>query len=607
MTDHTKEIEAIVKSEGKASFKHLLKLWIFVFSATKVISSIYLGLFIVLSFLRPVVALIWKEYIATAQILRSDTIGVAILLLVSYWGINFISNLIESYMAVNGDGDLEQLDAVQINRQQELMHTKLLKKINSILYEYFEIPKMNDKIEQVFEFMGNPATGVNREVMLKGYILIAKLVSLLSITISLWFFNPWLCFILLIVPIPVLWTTSIYEKLRFKFKINNSEARRKIEYYQKLMLSPANKEMKVLGLYDFFYEKWKCAADEYTAQQKSFINKQTFLELINTLILNVANITGIIFTIILMLKGKISLGETAAVILLIETLVNDTILFLTSLTAFIGKKQEACQFDELMSIPVEKKNEVKIDSFRNLKVENLKYRYPFTERYVLDGLNLEIQKGEKVAFVGENGGGKTTFIKLIEGLLCPSSGSITINGISQEKISCVNRYEKQSTVSQEPVRYTSFTVRENVFLGDTLKPMNEEKIDDALKFAGLSEIEKNMLLGKDMGGTDLSGGQWQKLAIARASYRGKDFIILDEPTSNLDPIAETEVFQKYISLSKDKTVIFVTHRISVAALANRIIVFKNGKIIEDGTHEELILKDSEYKRLYSQQSKWYNV
>ena len=115
-------------------------------------------------------------------------------------------------------------------------------------------------------------------------------------------------------------------------------------------------------------------------------------------------------------------------------------------------------------------------------------------------------------------------------------------------------------------------------------------------------MDKDTLLGKDIGGTELSGGQWQKLAIARAAYRGRDFIILDEPTSNLDPLAETDIFKKYIALAEDKTVIFVTHRISVASLADRIIVFASGRIVQDGTHAELIKSEGEYSRLYKEQA-----
>ena len=117
---------------------------------------------------------------------------------------------------------------------------------------------------------------------------------------------------------------------------------------------------------------------------------------------------------------------------------------------------------------------------------------------------------------------------------------------------------------------------------------------------------KNELLGKDVGGRDISGGQWQKLSISRAYYRNRSIIVLDEPTSNLDPLAESEIFQKYIDLAGDRTVVFVTHRISVAALAQRIIVFDKGRIVGDGTHDELIKNNRVYARLYHEQSKWYD-
>ncbi|HAH96393.1 MAG TPA: ABC transporter ATP-binding protein, partial [Firmicutes bacterium] len=171
-----------------------------------------------------------------------------------------------------------------------------------------------------------------------------------------------------------------------------------------------------------------------------------------------------------------------------------------------------------------------------------------------------------------------------------------------------------STVSQSPARYQTFTVADNVFLGDTLRPRDEACISQAIAFSGLfsgpngigNGIAPDAILGKEIGGTDLSGGEWQKLAIARAAYRNRDFIILDEPTSNLDPLAEAEVFQKYLELTSDKTVIFVTHRISVAALAERIVVFDDGKIVEEGNHHELLAQGGKYATLYREQAKWYN-
>ena len=607
MNDKTQKIEKTIEETGKPSLRHLLWLWRFIFSSTKVISSIYLGLFVLLSLLRPLLAFIWNEYVATLEQFTAGIPLAAIGLLVGYWAISFLSSLIESYMAVNGDGDMEQLDAVQQNRQQEQMHTRLYKKLGSISYEYFEIPKINDRIAQVFSFIGNPMSGVNREVMLKGYVVIAKMVSLLSIAFSLWLFDPWLCLVLLVAPIPVLWTLKVNEKLRFRFQLDNSENQRRIKYFQDLMLSPAVKEFKVLGLYDFFYDKWKAAADDYTVRENRMIRRRTLLNTVNTVVMNLVNIGGLVFVIMMMVMGRISVGEASAVILLVQTLVSDTTQLFTSLITFLGRSQEAQQFAELMAIPEQADAGVQSERFIAFCAKNLKYRYPLTERYVLQGVDLRIFKGEKIAFVGENGAGKTTMVKLITGLLQPSDGELLINGLPQEELNLSARLDMQSVVSQSPARYTTFTVTENVFLGDTLHPKNEKKIDRALAFAGLDALPKDAMLGKDVGGTDLSGGQWQKLAIARAMYRDRDFIILDEPTSNLDPLAETEVFQKYISLAQDKTVLFVTHRISVASLASRIVVFKDGCIVEDGTHVQLMERDGEYARLYREQSKWYNV
>jgi ATP-binding cassette subfamily B protein len=307
-----------------------------------------------------------------------------------------------------------------------------------------------------------------------------------------------------------------------------------------------------------------------------------------------------------MTLGKISVGALGAVMSLVGTLVGDTKELFTGFATFLSKKNEAAQFYDLMELPEQKNTGADCGSFNAVEAKNLRYRYPLTDRYVLDGVNLVIRKGEKVAFVGENGMGKTTLAKLITGTLSPSDGELLINGVRDTGINSTKRCDGISAVAQDPSRYMTFTVGENVYLGDTLREIDHNKIDESLSFSGFDWRDKNMLLGKDIGGTDLSGGQWQKLAIARAAYRGRDFIILDEPTSNLDPLAEAEVFQKYIELSRDKTVIFITHRISVASLADRIIVFSDGRIAQDGNHSQLIEQGGEYARLYTEQAKWYN-
>ena len=191
-------------------------------------------------------------------------------------------------------------------------------------------------------------------------------------------------------------------------------------------------------------------------------------------------------------------------------------------------------------------------------------------------------------------------------MLKPSDGDLRINGTEVERLNPSSRFEVLSSVPQDPARYTTFTVADNVRFGNIAAIADKGKISESLHFAGLEAMDENALLGKDVGGTDMSGGQWQKLAIARAYYRDKDFFILDEPTGNLDPLAEADVFQKYLDMAQDKTVIMVTHRISVASLAERIVVFAHGKIVEDGSHEQLLEQGGEYARLYKAQAQWYD-
>lgn len=604
MADKTSKIEATIQTTTDSKLSYLWKMWLYIFSSTKKISLIYLGLFISISLLRPLVALIWKAFISETQSLNNSFFS-AIGFISVYWGINFVISLVDTYLAFSADGDLEQLEMVQSNRQQEMLHAKLYSRVGDLPSEYFEMASVNDNIRQVFDFIGNPFSGVNHEVMLKSYIVIARTVSILSIALTLFVFNPWLCLILLVAPLPVLWTTGLSEKFRFKLRRENSQLARRVAYYQDLFLSSASKEIKVLGLHHYFFEAWQRVAEAHILKEKKLIRIQTLLDTCNSLIVNLVTIGNMVFIVVLLAKGQISLGIFGAVLALTGGLVTDTTQLLTCFATLMGKQQEAQQFFDFMSLPSQDNKGQTLSKVSELRLENVSYRYPLTSKYVLKKINLKIKSGENIAFVGENGGGKTTLVKLILGLLSPSMGEFTINGIESGSLNISNRLAQQSTVSQELSRYKTFTIKENVYLGDTLNPLDETKIDQALDFVSLNDIASDEVLGKEIGGIDLSGGQWQKLAIARSVYQNRALLVLDEPTSNLDPLMETEIFQHYLTMANDKTVIYVTHRISMAALAQRIIVIKDGEIIQDGSHDDLIKNEGEYKRLYQEQAKWY--
>ena len=621
-SDKTAAFEQDILKENPLKLSYLMRLFGDVFSSAKVMCGVFLGLSIAVSILQPITAFIWARYLDAAHEyaeignLQTAQIAALIGLVVMFWLISFISDLLTRF--TQGGEDIERLSKVQDHRIQEKYHSKMLAKIQRLYPDYMEVPRINDIVNRSFNSMGGEWSSLQRGVMVQGYMVIARVVSVVAVAGSLFIFNPLLTLIVLLAPLPTLYTTYVGNKLNFKFSRDNEKILREAGYYQGLMLGKSSSEIKALNLFNFFFGKWKALADDYVIREKKNQLVVFLLGSVSGFITNIASVAAQIFAIVLLTQGAISIGALGAVFILIQTLISSTSRLFSGFSDFISKKNEASQFFELIDLD---EQPISANSAKNLKnpidiahleTKNLEYRYPLTDEIRISGINFSIKKGEKVAFVGENGAGKTTFIKLLTGMLQPSAGEILFNGKSAENFSFADRYDSMSYVFQELARFQSFTIADNVFLGDVERERNEQRIDESLDFAAFDMTDeskkrtKDSLLGKDIGGTDLSGGEWQKIAIARAYYRNRDFIILDEPTSNLDPLAETEVFQQYMDMSAGKTVITVTHRISVASLADRVVVFKDGEIVEDGTHETLLQNNGEYARLYETQAEFYD-
>ncbi len=603
--DFTTPLEEEMNKQKPAKAKTIFKLFGFVFSSAKFMCTLILALSIMLSLLRPVLATLWGKYIDAANNYSPETGILAMAgMILGYFALNYLCTLLNRYLYQYEQ--IERVDVVQANRFQEKLDARLYRKLASLSPEYLEIAKTNDLIERVFKFTTEGWSGLNRLVMMNGYSIIARTVSVITIAATLYIFSPWLCLLILIAPIPTLYTTYVDSKLSFKFLKDNSELARKGNYLQNIMLNAGAKEMRTLDLFDFFFGKWKKAADEYTILERKKQFRSSALGAIRNTISALTLSAAYVLAIVLMTTGRITLGALGSVMSLIQTLVSDTSALFSALGKFMSNINEAAMFFELMELPSQTQQGEKTGEITEIKANNLRYRYPMTDKYVLDGVNLEIKRGEKIALVGENGAGKSTFVKLLCGMIEPSEGILSVNSIDSRKLAPEATYNRMSAVFQDPAKYTTFTVADNVFLGDTKRERDDGQITDCLKKAGCPELESELALGKDVGGTDLSGGQWQKLAIARAYYRDRDFILLDEPTGNLDPLAEAEIFKRYTEMSRDKTVVFVTHRISIAALADRVVVFGDGKITESGTHEELLANNGEYAKLYHEQAKWYD-
>lgn len=242
-----------------------------------------------------------------------------------------------------------------------------------------------------------------------------------------------------------------------------------------------------------------------------------------------------------------------------------------------------------------------------IELKGVGFSYPCSGKKVLEDINLTIHKGETVAIVGVNGSGKSTLTRLLTGMYLPTEGIVEIDGMDIRTISPKTLYCGVSSVFQRYQCY-KMTVRENAQISDGQSGKEAEPVLRQADFPldnGRFTEGIDTVLGKDFGGIDLSGGQWQRLAIARGLYRVHDMIILDEPTAAIDPIEEANIYRKFAEISKDKTAIIVTHRLGSVHMADRIIVMDAGRIVDMGVHDELMEKKGLYYQMYQAQAKWY--
>lgn len=228
----------------------------------------------------------------------------------------------------------------------------------------------------------------------------------------------------------------------------------------------------------------------------------------------------------------------------------------------------------------------------------------------VNDVSFTLRKGETLAIVGENGSGKSTLIRLISGLYLPDEGSVRINGVKTSDLTLGALSARTSAVFQKYQRY-QMTLRENITISETEKHCDEEHLEEVCAMAGTDSRDAafpkgyETMLSREFDGVDLSGGKWQRVAIARGFYRDHNLIILDEPTAAIDPYEETRIYNRFAELSKNKSAVIVTHRLGSVKLADRIVVMKEGRAVQIGTHEELIHREGEYQRLYRAQEQWY--
>ena len=372
------------------------------------------------------------------------------------------------------------------------------------------------------------------------------------------------------------------------------------EYYYKDLLENREyaKEIRNYNGYDWIVEKRMENYDQIAKEHLGFSKRWSAINIITGILMYLLEGGMFLFVFIYLKKGNIT---SDVAIMLIQA----QILFCTTVFACVeyvmNAKEDFSYIDSFIKIMNTKEQKVNVDAPEHitdkLELKNIFFGYD-EKNLVLKNINLCIKKGEKVALVGENGSGKSTLAKIIMGLLLPTKGEISIG-----------KWEK-AAIFQDFGRFY-LKVKENIFIGNLSADIDEfeDFYKNKKEFQFIENLPNGLdsLLGPEIyeNGLELSGGQWQKIALLRALIRNAEIIVFDEPTSAMDPVAERECFKEIEELLKDKTVIIITHRIGLTKFADKIVTLQNGQIVEEGTYKELLNNTSIFQKYYMEQSKWY--
>jgi len=427
----------------------------------------------------------------------------------------------------------------------------------------------------------------------------------LSMGAYLFTLKPILCVCILLVFIPSLCSNFLQLRTFRHYEDLSAPIRRECDYYEQCAADL--KDTRILGVTGYFRNLFSGTLRQlnrllFRAQlKKSMVN----------LVMNVITTIGyggiLLMVVVLVMRQEISVGAFAAVLASIVSLFNFMEEVISERIGWASENVAALEnYLDFMDESSQPSPTEPMPQNADIQLNDLSYRYPFAKQNALNNIHLIIRHGETVAIVGENGSGKSTLCRILLGLYPPTQGEVTIGGKTAETID----RQRDSAIFQNYNRY-HMTLRENLHISCTQRQPTEEALLPICAEAGVDlqvgsfDQGLDTMLGREFDGAELSGGQWQRVAIGRGLFRPSDFIVLDEPTSAIDPLQETRLYQEFMEICRDKTAVIVTHRLGSVKIADRIVVLKDGCLAEEGTHEELMAIGGEYKRMFDAQSQWY--
>ncbi len=490
---------------------------------------------------------------------------------------------------------------------------KVLSKISSLDMEYFENSEFKNTLEKVRDsYEYRPLNMMDN--LLFTFQSIVQIITSIIVLASL---SPFLILVVFILAVPELISKIKQSELSWGIWDAQAEIRKRFWYVSTLLQERDSiKEMRLFELPGRFLTELKNIQENIYKENKTLATKYLGINALFNLLSGVTFIAVLFFIIWQALYKKITVGDISYYTTVITNLQNGIGGFFRNIVKLFSESLYVSSIFEVLDaqpkiIQPEKPVHLKLNKAPRIEFKNINFKYPGSKHQVFKDFSLTINPGEKIALVGENGAGKTTLVKLLARFYDLDSGEILIEGINLKDLDLTSWYKYLGILFQDFVRY-EYKVKENIHFGKIWEQEVADEIVAAAKQSGadpmIQKLEKGyeQMLGRTFeGGVELSAGQWQRIALARGFLKDAQVLILDEPTSSIDAKAEAEIFGKVEKLSKDKSVIIISHRFSTVRNADKIFVIDNGQIIESGSHQELMKINAQYANLFNLQAKGY--
>lgn len=535
---------------------------------------------------------------------RSGQLDTLLALLALEFGLAIGSDLLGRVVSY-GDSLLSELFT-------NVTSVRLMEHAATLDLEDFEDPDLQDKLDRA-----RRQTMGRMSLMSQLFGQVQDTITVVSFAIGLLVYAPWLILLLAVALIPAFVGEAHFNALGYSLNFAWTPERRQLEYVRQMGASVETaKEVKIFNLHRFLIAKYRELADKFFKANRALARRRAFWGTVLAGLGTLGYYIAYGYIAWRTVRGDFSIGDLtflAGSFRRLRQLLEGLLVGFSQVASQALYLDDLFSFFEIQPEIVSPANPVAVPKpiQQGFVFENVGFRYPDAERWALRGLDFELRAGEVLALVGENGAGKTTLVKLLARLYDPDEGRILLDGRDLRDYDLDEVRSSIGVIFQDFVRY-HLTAGENIGVGQIDAMNDAARIRDAARRAMADEVIESLPRGYDQligrrfkTGVDLSGGQWQKIAIARAYMRDAQVMILDEPTAALDARAEFEVFQRFKELSRETTAVLISHRFSSVRMADRILVLAEGRLEASGTHEELLAQGGRYAELFELQAAGY--